>query len=432
MPEHETSTREELKKLLMSPYTTAASTILPAVLTYALSRRVKKMAPEHEALAAQIRENGLGVVAEHKRQPGKLEALLRYGTPNAKARGTDLPKNLGAVYSPIPPQPTDHARTFGNAHGHPLLNATKIEENRYVRTHAPDAMPLAHPIEPELTAASDLRADQSLPYLQEQLRAKHPNGYVLKPVVGSGAKPMTEQHNLLAEFEKMHRYDPDFRHKLPSSSPISSVSLNELRAHAVHDPELFLDLAKSLPKDLQNSAVLHGALQNPALLMSQDRIKLDGELRIHALGSRVLDKATAARHNRFAGARTMLGLKTSTEREVERHVEQLLKHFPEADMHQRPLAIDAGYHRDKDGKLHVHLLDMNSSGWSGLLKTDKPEAVLPTAITANKYFSQLSGQDTQPLAVAKALGAGAAGGLALEGARAIAGEPEEDDPLKRM
>ena len=46
------------------------------------------------------------------------------------------------------------------------------------------------------------------------------------------------------------------------------------------------------------------------------------------------------------------------------------------------------------------------------------------AVNMNKYVSELAGQDTRPLAAAKALGAGLAGGAALTGAREVAGEPD--------
>ncbi len=423
--------REQLKKLLESPLTGAASAILPAVLTYALSRRVGKLHPEHEQLAEAIRKRGLGVVAPGGDKLSQPEAMLRYGTPHVKSEQHNLNPNLGAVYEPAGHDVGPHPKGFANAGLHPELNNSKHSENDYIRRMLPDGhiTPPTVPLHPEIYQTVGLNGGQAMDYLQARLKAKHPQGYMLKPNIGEGTRPLTDQHNLIQEFDKLVAIDPEVRHHLrePSSVwPKPHFTITELMRAAETDPHLFGQLAKNLPPDVQNSAYLHGVLKNPDLMVSQDRLPLEGELRVHAIGPRVMRRATVARHDRVAGARTMLGLKSQAEKHVENQVEHLLSRLPQHDTKDRPFAMDVGYSRGPDGQINVHLLDMNATGWSGLLKNNHPAGTVPAAINMNKYVSELAGQDTLPLAAAKAVGAGAAGYGALTGARAIAGPPKEE------
>lgn len=427
MPERkEENSREKLKKLLTSPYTMAAATVLPAALTYLVNRRVRKLAPEHQALGKSIREQGLGAVSFHEPELGKAQATLRYGTPNVRNDPKNLKPNLGAVIAPNGAEGITHPNAVANGVPVPELRGTKQEENNYIRYMMGNVVPPTLPLHDEIGHAG-YRPDELMQHLQDRLKTKHPNGYVLKQNFGSGAKPYTEQHNLLAEYNRLASIDPQHPH--PVNVPgwkKPTLSVSELMALAKDDPYSFTELAKHLPEDLRGPALLHGALQNPELLVSQDRLPLKGELRIHSVGPRVIRSATVARHDRLAGMRTLLGMKTGTEKQVEEHVENLLRQrLPGSHIHDVPFAMDVGWTHDHEGKLQVHMLDMNAGGWSGMLKGRAPGSIVPAAVNMNKYVSELAGQDTRPLAATKALGAGLAGGAALTGARELVGEPDE-------
>jgi hypothetical protein len=436
--------RSKLKAVLASPYFLPAATILPAVLSYVLQRRVKtQAAPEAEVLAQRIRKGGLGMTIDPtaKQPMNPLAAAARYGTPHV-GPPEKLPNELRTIVYPFPTEMRNvGSRAIGNV---PLFagSKSKLDEiNRIRNTVGPGAAPYSVSAAEHVNPYYMFRhPEEQLAFAQRRMHQKHQAGYVLKPIVTYGkTAPMTEAHNLVDEYNKLYTFShrdpipefealrpwlrespaPHFRELAESKNGLNLYNIMEL-LKATPDPEFLGKVLQHAPESMKNPLMAQALVHAPETMFVQDRIPLTGEYRMHVYNGRIMRRTTVPRHDRLKGALALAGHKSDFERKLEDHVEQhiLGKMAPE-DTHNRMLSLDVGVKEDGT----PIILEANPMGWSGFL-AGRGAAAIPSAVNMNRFVSELSGRETVPLAAAKSLMTGALGAGAAYGAQRLAGDDQ--------
>ena len=432
--------RSKLKAILASPYFLPAATILPAVLSYVLQRRIKPQAtPEAEALARRIRKGGLGVTIDPTatKNVNPLAAALRYGTPHA-GPPEKLPNNLETIVYPFPTEwQNEGSRAIGNV---PAFagSKSKLDEINHIRnTVGPGAAPYSVSAAEHVTPYYMFRKpEEQLAFAERRIRQKHRAGYALKPVITLGKTvPMTHAHNLVDEYNKLYTFShrdpiPEFEalrpwlreHPVPHLKELAEAKnglnlyniMTQLKATA--DPELLGQILKHAPEGMKNPIMAQALVHAPETMFVQDWVDLVGEYRMHVYNGRVMRRTTVPRHDRLKGVLALAGHKSNFERQLEDQVEQniLGKMRPE-DTHNRMMSMDVGVKADGT----PIILEANPMGWSGFL-AGRGTAAVPSAINMNRFVSELSGRETVPLAATKAVLTGMAGAGAAYGAQRLA------------
>lgn len=429
MPERENN-RSRLKAILASPYFMAGASILPAVMLYLFSRRIRPVgSPTAEATAKRIREGGIGLTIDQEGgRMNPIAALLRYGTPHVGPE-KQIPKAVKTVVEPFPPGAAGpKPRTIGSR---PLYadSVAKVDEiTRLRNTIGPHAAPHTVMAAKYLddAAVAQLRPDEQLKILQTKLQTHHPAGYVIKSNFSMGGQPLHEGYDLAAEFNKLYKWG--FNQPRPEWDGIAKqlgvkkLSIADAITYMKKDADIAGELIKAAPKEMKTPLTAWSIVSNPFSMIIQDRVPMIAEYRMHVHNGRILRRATIPRHDRIAGARALAGIKTKAEQQLEDRVEkELLSRMPTEDVSDRFMALDVAVKPDGTPVM----LELNPTGWSGFIAGGGPRAI-PATATAHRWISDLAGQETVPLAGAKALGAGALGAGVVTGARALSEPPSQD------
>ena len=439
-PKDKAKNRSLFKAVLASPYFLPTATILPTVLSYLLSRRIKPRAtPGAEALAEKIRSGGIGITTDPTK-PNKMNpvrAMLQYGTPHV---GTPekLPESVKTVIYPFPKELAQAERpVIGNA---PMFagDLGKLKELEHLRATAG-----GHAAPHSTSAASHvdeilkmLPPEARLKFMSQNFARAHPNQYVIKPDITRGkTEPLHSGHNLVDEYNNLFKFDfaephPEWDElakrkaqqlNIPQTPMNLAAATNLIKANP-EDPSILAQLLETSPKEMHKPLMAFALAHAPKTMFVQDRVPMIAEYRMHVLNGRLIPHTTVPRHDKMQALAALMGHESELQRQSEAKVmEHILGRMHPEDLKDRMLSMDVAIR--PDGTPTV--LELNPMGWSGFL-TGRGAGAVPAAINMHKWMGELAGQSTIPMAGAKALGIGAIGAGAAYGAQRLAG----DDPTE--
>ena len=445
-PKDKRENRSRLKAILASPYFLPAATILPTVMSYLVSRRIRPRAtPGAEALAEKIRAGGIGITTDPTK-PNKMNpvrALLQYGTPHVGSPDR-IPESVKTVVYPFPKELTQAERpVIGNAAMF-AGDLGKLKELEHLRaTAGGHAAPYSTPAASHVDEILEMLPPEArLKFMSQNFAKAHPNQYVIKPDITRGkTEPLHSQHNLVDEYNNLFKFDfmephPEWnelaamkakRTGLPQTTMNLASATNLIKANP-EDPAILAKLLETSPKEMHKPLMAFALAHAPKTMFVQDHVPMIAEFRMHVLNGRLIPHTTVPRHDKMQALAALMGHESELQHQSEAKVmEHILGRMRPEDLKDRMLSMDVAIR--PDGTPTV--LELNPMGWSGFL-TGRGAGTVPAAINMHKWMGELAGQNTIPMAGAKALGAGAIGAGAASGAQRLADdEPTATDTASR-
>lgn len=219
----------------------------------------------------------------------------------------------------------------------------------------------------------------SLADIQQNLRAQHPEGYIIKPRSGpsTGGDIIMHSDDLTQLTGKRKTWAERMLQK----------------------PEEFI-VQEKMPLATEKRIPIFGRKYHPG------REELPAEWRIHTVGGRIVPKAMSRRYPTMSALNPFKTWKEK--REIIRQIQPQLEKLPEAYRKEMMMAMDVA--RTPQGTYRI--IETNPGGQSGFLAPDVMK--IPTT-APHQVYKAVTGRESKPLAAAKAilgggaLAAGAAG-----------------------
>jgi len=438
---------------LDSPWTTAGAVGIPAILAFLLARRIRGGGPVPSRVSKAIREKGLlREVPAEDLSKSDLINYLQFGTPDVAATAMKAParaQRVGMpVFSPHAGTPR-HIRstipggTIGTGKPMAGLGAKDVEAGIF-RKAVPDLYPETIRGTQIPMRIRNIRD----PLVRAEAIQKHLNKrfgqWIIKGTdeAQTAGTLLTEKSDLKAVMRQALKRGPGSRLALERTlfdklkGTPRSITYGKLKKLPEEQQAI---LRQKLPH-LLGEEHMKTLARWPGDMIVQKRMPIQQlgpldratnwlttgapgqrELRVHAVGNKVIPEATGHRFGGISELATTFGYRPDTfskaEKAVRRALNKVQRQNPDY-VKNRAFAFDVAITPRGQAKI----IEANPEGFSGFLH---PSGHLAgafdpfAAVRSHRFVSALQGQKTMPLALAQA---GAAGGLgygSLAGARKI-------------
>ncbi len=379
------------------------------------------MTPKDQELAARLRHGSLQrSVYKEDTFTGPLAKPLNtlvYGTPHVQEESL-LHKSPHAVA--LEPTMATNKSKYGTKE---IIGATpnnprairmgqdKLLEYKILNKYAPGATGKAEALKPYLRQLKGT-PEQRMEQLQTLLSRKYGKGFILKGLDESGTAGglITERDNLANILRAGKKYVPaEIRHL----EQLGKTDYDKFTATLKRNPELrkYLTIRNFMRRP--SSMLVQEKIHMPALGPTDRLLEkiIHGrnistqEYRLHAIGDRVLP-ITTPRYGPLSQFLSAFGYRPAHYKQMEDFAHQTLRKLPQNLRGRQMFALDMA-----NTKLGPKIIETNPGAYSGFLHKgiENPLNIAATTVNNQRFMSALRGQNTIPVSMAKAVGAGGLG-----------------------